>query len=125
MYLFYFVDGAVYKSARTGAGEIKSWYKKDPTFLSFFKLGDVDERSENKYLYDGTNSTPKRVTYYYHQKASGGYFSRGELYRYLSFSKDRETLINWTSQGNKYYYKRVDISDIVTPKAINKDFLYE
>ena len=125
MYLFYFVDGAVYKSERTGKGLIKTWYQKDPTFLSYFKLGDVDERTDNKFLYDSTNSTNKRVTYYYHQKASGGAFSRPENYWYLSFSKDRETLIYWSAQGVKYYYKRVEISDIVTPKAMNKDFLYE
>ena len=96
----------------------QDWYREDPTlYKKLREKGSVWE-------YDSENSTYKRTTYHYHIPASS-FWGTAAADVYLSFSKDRESLIWWEKgSDDKTYYRRVSLSEIA-PKSQNKDFLYE
>lgn len=114
--------------------EIRKMYKKDSTFLSFFKTdrGEYkvsDYSGHYKYDYDSSNSTSKRVTYRKFEKG-GEYNMWGggiieDKYFYYSFSPDKSSMIEWRSDSDrKRYWTLVSLSEFA-PKSQNKDFLYE
>lgn len=114
--------------------QIRDMYKKDPTFLSFFKTdrGEYkvsDYSGHYKYDYDSSNSTSVRTTYARFIKGGEPNIWHGgvtkDKYYYLSFSKDKSSMIEWRSDDDGKTYKTlVELSEFA-PKSQNKDFLYE
>lgn len=131
--LIFFIDRGVYISSGK-IHVVKDAYRKDPSLMIIFKTNDGRWRSGYtsmgvyKYLYDSDKSTSKRTTYSdFHPAGHSSKWGTSwpDYYRCLSFSQDRESLIQWsTDSDNKTYYQRIDLSEFA-PKSQNRDFLYE